>query len=86
MSPVPISRRRALGLAGLGVANVAAGTAGWVTTSGGAEGRLGPAVTGAPLREPPLLGSHDGRLAVELTAAPGVRLAGQDTVALGGDP
>lgn len=83
MSPVPISRRRALGLAGLGVASVAAGTAGWVTTSGGAEGRLGPAVTGASLREPPLLSSHDGRLAVELTAAPGVRLAGQATAALG---
>jgi FtsP/CotA-like multicopper oxidase with cupredoxin domain len=83
VSPAPISRRRALGLAGLGAASVAAGTAGWLSTSGGGEGGLAPAVTGAPLREPPLLDSRDGRLAVELTAVPGARLAGADTAALG---
>ena len=39
--------------------------------------------TGAELAPPPLLDSSEGRLQIELVAAPGVRLAGRDTRALG---
>lgn len=84
MSPAPISRRRAITLAGLGAASIAAGTAGWLTTNDrDTQDRLHPGATGQPLREPPLIDSHGGRLDVELTAAPGTPLAGRDTAALG---
>ncbi|MFR9802815.1 multicopper oxidase family protein [Pseudonocardia sp. RS010] len=83
MNPAPISRRRALGLGGLGAAAVAAGATGWLGGfSGTGTGRLRPPV-GEPLRDPAVLASRGGRLAVELTAAPGARLGGQDTAALG---
>lgn len=83
MNPAPISRRRALGLAGLGAAAVAAGATGWLGGFSGAEtGRLRPPA-GEPLQDPAVLGSRGGRLAVELTAAPGARLGGQTTAALG---
>jgi FtsP/CotA-like multicopper oxidase with cupredoxin domain len=80
-----ISRRNAIVLGGLGAAALAAGTTGWLAQSARqpAGHRLRPAATGAGLRQPPLLDSRDGRLAVELTAGPGVRLAGRDTRALG---
>lgn len=82
MTPAPISRRRALVLGGLGAASVVTGATGWI--AGGATGdRLQPADTGAALAQPPVLDSRGGRLQVELTAAAGVRLAGQDTAALG---
>lgn len=75
-----MSRRAALGLMGLGAATVAAGTAGWITTSDGS--RLEP-VTGQPLRDPSEMRSAGGRLALELTAGVGTVLAGQRTRALG---
>ncbi len=81
MSATPISRRRALGLAGLGAAAVAAGATGWLAAGGNAAGRLQPAA-GEPLRDPGVLASTDGRLAVELTAAPGAMLGGTGTAAL----
>ncbi len=88
MRPAPISRRRALGLAGLGTAAVAIGATGWLGGFAGydgadaAAGRLRPAAA-EPLRVPGVLASRGGRLAVELTAAPGATLAGQNTAALG---
>ena len=85
----PISRRRALALGGTGLVAVLAGTAGWIATtqpgpgpSAGAGAGTG-AATGAELVAPPLLDSGGGRLRIELVAAPGVRLAGRDTRALG---
>lgn len=83
MSGSPISRRRAVGLATLGAVSVAGGTVGWLTSAGSPGGGFRPAATGAPLRVPELLDSRGGRLHVELTAAPGVALAGRDTEALG---
>jgi FtsP/CotA-like multicopper oxidase with cupredoxin domain len=85
-SPRPISRRRALVLGGAGVAALAVGTAGWITTAGSTSGggpALGPGAAGEPLARPPELTARDGRLQVELVAAAGVRLAGRDTRALG---
>ncbi|HEY2832626.1 MAG TPA: multicopper oxidase family protein [Sporichthyaceae bacterium] len=67
-----LSRRRFLVLGGLGVA----------ATTSWAMGRGAPAGA-ADLAEPPVLRSHRGRLEVTLVAAPGVRLAGRDTQALG---
>lgn len=78
MSPGPINRRRVLGVLGAGAAAVA--------VAGRASGRGRPAAageTGRALGEPAVLASHDGVLDVVLTAAPGVRLAGRDTAALG---
>ncbi|MCK8434663.1 multicopper oxidase family protein [Streptomyces sp. D2-8] len=79
MTGAPISRRRALGLIGLGTAGVAAGAAGCGT------GLSAPSrgATGQDLAQPPVLASRDGVLNVSLTAAPGVRLAGRDTQAWG---
>jgi FtsP/CotA-like multicopper oxidase with cupredoxin domain len=83
----PISRRRALLLGGTGVVAVVAGAAGWITTATGSpaasDGGAGAAESGTELTAPPVLASRDGRLQVELVAAPGVRLAGRDTRALG---
>src|SRR5512132_1022117 len=83
----PISRRRALLLGGTGVVAVVAGAAGWITTAtsspAASEGGAGAAESGTALTAPPVLASRDGRLQVELVAAPGVRLAGRDTRALG---
>ncbi|MEU0398449.1 multicopper oxidase family protein [Streptomyces sp. NPDC006208] len=80
MSGGPISRRRALGLLGLGTA----GAAGWATGLGAPpNGRLQPAAQGQELAEPRVLASRDGLLNVRLVAAPGVRLAGRDTTAWG---
>ncbi|MQA13970.1 MAG: multicopper oxidase domain-containing protein [Pseudonocardiaceae bacterium] len=83
MSSRPISRRRAMGLAAAGAVGVAGGAAGWVWSAGSPDAGFRPAVSGAPLRDPEVLGSRGGRLHVELTAAAGVRLAGRDTAALG---
>lgn len=85
MSAHPISRRQAIIIGGLGVAGLASGAAGWLATcqGSGAGGRLQPAGAGAPLTQPPVLASHNGRLRVELTAGVGVPLAGRDTRALG---
>ncbi|WP_343938521.1 multicopper oxidase domain-containing protein, partial [Pseudonocardia zijingensis] len=82
MSPRPISRRRALVFGGAGVAALAVGTAGWITTAGSTSAG-GPGAAGEPLARPPELTARDGRLQVELVAAAGARLAGQDTRALG---
>jgi FtsP/CotA-like multicopper oxidase with cupredoxin domain len=84
VTAVPISRRRALALLGLGTASVAAGTAGWALGIGErASGTLGPGSTGEPLRQPSVVTSRDTVLAVDLAAEPGVRLAGRDTWAWG---
>jgi FtsP/CotA-like multicopper oxidase with cupredoxin domain len=78
---VTITRRRALGLATVGAAGLAAGSAGWALRGGGSADRLTPAA-GSPLPQPTVLDSRAGRLQVELVVAPGARVAGQDTVAL----
>lgn len=86
MTRAPITRRRALGVIGLGAAGVAVGTTGWVAALGappGSGGRLQPGASGQLLAEPAVLASRDGVLNVELTAAAGVPLAGRDTSALG---
>jgi FtsP/CotA-like multicopper oxidase with cupredoxin domain len=73
----PVPRRRVLALAGIGATAAACGVLGGCAA--------GP-VTGPPgedLREPPVIESRDGRLSVTLTAAPGTRIAGRDTAALG---
>ncbi|MDF2980041.1 MAG: copper oxidase, partial [Actinomycetospora sp.] len=72
-----ISRRRALGLLGLGAAVVAVGATGWATlgTTGATAAGSGPP-RGEPLTAPTELTSRQGRLDVELTAAPGASLAG----------
>ncbi|WP_329183447.1 multicopper oxidase family protein [Actinacidiphila glaucinigra] len=76
----PISRRRALGLLGLGTA----GVAGWAIGLGApSSDRLKPAARGYGLAEPQVLASRDGLLDVRLVAAPGVRLAGRDTMGWG---
>ena len=88
----PISRRRVIVLGGLGVAGVVTGVTGWIagtagvgsgTAGAGSGDRLQPATTGAELTQPLLFDSRDGRLEVALTAAPGARIAGRDTSALG---
>jgi hypothetical protein len=81
----PISRRRAL-FGGAGVVAVVAGTTGWIATAANGSG-----LTTARTRPKPvpnsgrrrMLDSSEGRLQIELVAAPGVRLAGRDTRALG---
>ncbi|GAA1394147.1 multicopper oxidase family protein [Catellatospora coxensis] len=85
MTARPISRRRALGLAGLGAASVMAGMTGWIIDAGlpVRGGRLSPAETGEPLRQPEVVVGRDGILSVRLAAAAGVRLAGLDTSAWG---
>ena len=85
MKPAPISRRRALVVGGLGAIGLVTGVTGWIATATAdpAAGAFPPDTTGAELLQPPVLDSRDGLLAVELTAAAGVRLAGRDTSALG---
>lgn len=78
-----ISRRSALGLIAVGLAGVAAGATGLAYRPGDGGGLLRAAVNDAPLTEPAMLASREGTLDVELTAAPGVRLAGRDSTALG---
>ncbi|MBW0137254.1 multicopper oxidase domain-containing protein [Pseudonocardia abyssalis] len=85
MTPVPISRRRALILGGLGAGGLVAGTTGWIATVIADTGEFQPGTTGGELSQPPVLDSRDGRLSVELVAAVGARLAGRDTAALGFD-
>lgn len=79
-----ISRRHAIVVGGLGTAALAVGVTGWLTATGGgaADSRLQPRASGAALQQPRLLDSRNGHLEVTLTAAPGARLAGQDTRAL----
>jgi len=79
----PISRRRALGLLGLGTAGVAAGTVGWALGVGAPAARTRPGTSGEPLRQPNVVTSRGGVLDVTLTAAAGVLLAGLDTSAWG---
>ncbi|MDQ2789067.1 MAG: copper oxidase [Pseudonocardiales bacterium] len=85
MTRAPIGRRRALGVIALGAVGVAAGTTGWVSGLGApaGSGRLALGAGGRLLVQPAVLASRDGVLDVELTAAPGVALAGRDTSALG---
>ncbi len=84
MTGQPISRRRALALFGLGTASVAAGVTGWAAGLGApARGRLQPAASGQALAQPQVAASRGGVLDVQLSAAPGVRLAGRDTSAFG---
>ncbi|MCA1836239.1 MAG: multicopper oxidase family protein, partial [Actinobacteria bacterium] len=84
MTESSLSRRRALGLIALGTVGVAAATTGWVSGLGApVSGRLQAGTEGQLLAQPALLASRAGGLDVELTAAPGVRLAGRDTAALG---
>ncbi|MEU7824769.1 multicopper oxidase family protein [Catellatospora sp. NPDC049133] len=85
MTVRPISRRRALGLAGLGAASVVAGMTGWLVNAALPlrGSRLSPADTGEPLRQPEVVASRDGVLSLRLAAAEGVRLAGLDTSAWG---
>ncbi|TPG36419.1 multicopper oxidase family protein [Mycolicibacterium hodleri] len=83
MAPVPISRRRAIALGGLGAVAVAGGATVWLAGTGDAGTGAGAvAALGAELIQPPLLDSRDGRLQVELTAAMGAHIAGRDTHAL----
>jgi FtsP/CotA-like multicopper oxidase with cupredoxin domain len=80
----PISRRRTLALLALGVASTAVGATGWLTGWGAPRrSRFTPAGTGLSLAQPEVLASSSGVLELRLTAAPGVRLAGQDTSAQG---
>ncbi|GAA4804509.1 multicopper oxidase family protein [Actinomycetospora chlora] len=73
-----ISRRRALGLLGLGAAAVTVGATGWATLGTTATTRPSSGLpTGEPLALPPELVSRQGRLDVALTAAPGASLAGR---------
>lgn len=83
MTPAPISRRRALVLGGLGAVGLVTGATGWIASATAAPATFLPGASGAELVQPPVLDSRDGRLAVELTAAAGARLAGRDTSALG---
>ncbi len=85
MTARPISRRRVLGLAGLGTASVVAGMTGWIIDAGlpMRGNRLSPADTGELLRQPEVVASRDGVLNARLAAAAGVRLAGRDTSAWG---
>jgi FtsP/CotA-like multicopper oxidase with cupredoxin domain len=80
MTRSSISRRRALGLIAVGTVGVAAATTGWAFGWGApASGRLLAGAEG----QPPVLASRNGVLDVQLTAAPGVKLAGRDSAALG---
>ncbi len=80
----PISRRQALGLLGLGAAAVTAGATGWVTLGASDTMRTASVLpSGEPLGLPPELASRQGRLAVDLTAAPGASLAGRPASAWG---
>ena len=85
MTPAPISRRRALALGGLGAVGLVAGATGWIAsaTADTGTGAFRPDSSGGELFQPPVLDSRDGRPAVGLTAAAGVRLAGRGTSAPG---
>ncbi|NIJ11388.1 FtsP/CotA-like multicopper oxidase with cupredoxin domain [Saccharomonospora amisosensis] len=83
MSANRFGRRSALVLAAAGTAGVAAGVTGWVTGIGTSTDRSEPAASGDPLTDPEQVSSSDGVLALTLTAAPGVSLAGRSTSALG---
>lgn len=76
---VGVTRRRAIGLT---VGGAGALTAGWIVHGGRSGGGFAP-VSGPPLRQPEVLDSRDGYLAVELVAAPGAMVAGRNTAALG---
>ncbi|MGH3868464.1 MAG: multicopper oxidase family protein [Pseudonocardiaceae bacterium] len=85
MTRAPVGRRRALGAIALGAVGVAAGATGWVSGLGvpAGSGRRALGASGQLLAQPAVVASRDGVLDVELTAAPGVALAGRDTSALG---
>ena len=75
-----VTRRQALVVAGLGAATTVVGGAGtWRTLVGDGSG----SATGAPVTEPTVLASSGGTLDVTLRAAPGARLDGRSTQALG---
>ncbi|MDD7942684.1 multicopper oxidase family protein [Actinomycetospora lutea] len=79
-----VSRRQALGLIGVGAVAVTAGVTGWATSGTPLARPTGPIPpTGESLRTPADLTSSRGRLAVELTAAPGASLAGYPATAWG---
>ncbi|GAA0624075.1 multicopper oxidase CueO [Sporichthya brevicatena] len=71
-----ITRRRALALGGA-AASLAVGGVAW-RQMGGSD-HLQPAAVEAPLRQPALLDSRNGRLQATLTAAVGTELAGHAT-------
>src|SRR5580698_1471152 len=78
---VGVSRRGAIGLTVGGAAGLIAGSVGWIAR--GSSGGGFAAVSGQPLGQAEVLDSRDGRLAVELVAAPGVPMAGRPTSVLG---
>jgi FtsP/CotA-like multicopper oxidase with cupredoxin domain len=77
-----LSRRRALQLAALGAASAVAGGVG-LWRSAASRDELAASTGGGDLTMPEILASEGGLLQVHLEAAAGVRLAGQDTSALG---
>jgi FtsP/CotA-like multicopper oxidase with cupredoxin domain len=77
-----VTRRRAIGLTVGGAAGLIAGSVGWIARGGPSGGRFAP-VSGLPLLQAEVLDSRDGRLEVELVAAPGAMVAGRNTSALG---
>jgi FtsP/CotA-like multicopper oxidase with cupredoxin domain len=81
--PAPITRRRAIGLTLTGASSLAAGSAGWIAGRRRPGGHLEAAVSGQRLRQAAVIDSRDGRLEIELVAAPGVTVAGRNTSALG---
>ncbi|PVZ14792.1 multicopper oxidase family protein [Actinomycetospora cinnamomea] len=79
-----MSRRQALGLLGLGAATVAVGATGWATSGAAGPTRSGIAPpSGETLQVPAELASRQGRLGLDLSAAPGAPLAGRDASAWG---
>lgn len=81
---IPLSRRNALLLGGLGAAATAAGGAGlWASLAPRSPSRTAP-VTGVELSQPSELSSIGGRLEVRLEAGPGrIQLAGRQASAVG---
>ncbi|MDD7968068.1 multicopper oxidase family protein [Actinomycetospora lemnae] len=78
-----MSRRQALGLLGLGAAAVAAGVTGCAGPGTGTRRTVAGLPGGQPLAVPTELVSSQGRLAVDLSAAPGASLAGSPASAWG---
>lgn len=79
-----LTRRRAIQLGAFGAASIVAGAVGlWRTASPGSSRDELTADGGGEFTTPEMVASDDGLLQASLEAAAGVRLAGQDTSALG---
>ena len=76
----PITRRQVVGLT-VATASLAAGRLLWRRSH--TKDHLKPLEIGAPLVQPRVVDSRDGRLQVTLVASTGVRIAGHDTRAYG---